>query len=158
MRNEIPSQNRFGILFGLGFVVVEGVFAQFTQWGQYATDTLLVWRTPFYLIPVWCLIGIGIAIGNQVLERLFTVGLFSRAAIIFVIMFLCALFGEAAGSWLHLWSFTKIDSMLLNVPFWIPLSYACAFSVSPLIYKRSCGGLIQAFLIGCFWQISYWFS
>ena len=157
MKDDILLLTRFGIIYGVGFVIIEGALAPFTQWGQYAPSTFLVWNTPLYLVPIWCVVGAGLAYGNQKLEKFLPTCLYFRMGIVFLVMFLCALFGEAAGAWLHLWSFAKTAITLLEVPFWVPLSYACAFAMSPLIYRKKTGGLIQVLLVGCFWQLSHLF-
>ncbi|MBI5963623.1 MAG: hypothetical protein HY863_09135 [Chloroflexi bacterium] len=158
MKDDILLLTRFGFYYGVGFVIIEGVLVPFTRWGQYAPGTFLVWHTPFYLVPIWCVVGALLAYANQKLENLLPTHLYSRMGIVFLVMFLCAFFGEAAGAWLHLWNFSKTAMTLLEVPFWVPLSYACAFSMSPLIYKKKAGGLIQVLLVGCFWQLSHLFT
>ena len=142
---------RFGLLFSLIFVLVEGTLASLTNWGEYAQGQPLIWKTPWYLIPIWCVVGSGLSFGNQLLQN--RMRPMWNMAVIWLFIFLCAQLGESAGAAVGLWKFFLPGHLqFLGLPVWIPLSYATAFSASPWLFDKKHGGVLQAILVGLCWQ------
>jgi hypothetical protein len=151
MRQMLSRAFCFGFSFSLVFLLVEGTTAPWTHWGSYTSSLPLIWRTPVYLLPIWLLIGIGVAVVDTTVGQWLHWKTGYRVLTLGVTMTLAAWLGESLGSYLDWWTYYPGFLTWLGVPVWIPLSYGIAFSFAPILLKSRLGGIFLALSIGISW-------
>lgn len=148
---EIRQMISYSVLFTISFIIIEGLLAPITRWGRYSVGTILIWNTPYYLLFIWFTVGLIVSFIYEFLNTQISLSNSTKFASVFLIMFVLTFMGEKLGAILGLWEFTHAYIQLIDIPVWVPVSYATGFATNFMFYHKKFSGLSQSLFIGIYW-------